>query len=82
MGADREWLRRLALMQCVLGALFCLSLRFPLLAALTEPVAIAGATLGVCAALIWAPLTRKGEAKRALKMLVEAAEYRLEAVVR
>src|SRR5688572_17331338 len=73
MPADREWLRRLALVQCLLGTLFCISIRFPLLGGLTETVAISAAVVGLCVAVIWVPLTRKGEAKRALKLLVDAA---------
>ncbi|MGI8423800.1 MAG: HD-GYP domain-containing protein [Chloroflexota bacterium] len=73
--ADTAWLRRLALVQCVLGALFCLSLRFRdvgWLADLAEPVAIAAFTIGACAALLWAPLSRRGDAKRALSLLIQS----------
>ena len=70
MHSEREWLRRLAIVQCVLGTLFCLSLRFPVLHEVTEPVSIAGFTVGACAFLLWAPLSKRGDAKQALNMLI------------
>ena len=71
MPADREWLRRLGMLQCVIGAAFCLSLRFPLLGGLTEIAAVAGFTVGLCAFLLWKPLSRRGDAKAALSMLLD-----------
>jgi putative nucleotidyltransferase with HDIG domain len=73
MAVDRDWLRRLATLQAVLGALFCASLKLPPLSDLTAPLGLVLVTVALCTALIWGPLTRKGEAKRALKMLVDAA---------
>ena len=77
MPAEREWLRRLAIVQCVLGALFCLSLRFPILSVLTETVSVAGFTLGACALLLWKPLSRRGDAKHALNMLIQSGNAEL-----
>ncbi|HEU5319038.1 MAG TPA: hypothetical protein VFX49_23205, partial [Chloroflexota bacterium] len=73
MPAEREWLRRLAILQGILGIGFCLSLKFPVLGSVTQPTGIALAVVALCTALIWRPLTQKGETKRALKMLVDAA---------
>ena len=64
MPSEREWLRRLAVVQCVLGALFCLSVKFPLLSGLTDPISVAGFTVGACAFILWAPLSRRGDAKQ------------------
>ena len=74
MPSEREWLRRLALIQGALGILLCLSIRFPQLDGLKQPACIAACTLGVCAAAIFKPVSRKGDAKRALKLLVNAAD--------
>jgi putative nucleotidyltransferase with HDIG domain len=62
------------MLQCALGALFCLSLGFPVLSSLTETVAVAGFTVGVCAYLSWAPLRQRGDAKRALSLLIQSPE--------
>src|SRR6266542_835318 len=74
MPSEREWLRRLALIQCALGVLLCLSIRFPQRDGLKQPVGVAGATVGLCAAAIFKPVSRKGDTKRALKLLVDAAD--------
>ena len=62
------------MVQCVLGALFCLSLKFPLLSGLTDGVSVAGFTVGACALLLWAPLTQRGDAKRALSLLIQSPD--------
>src|SRR5688572_29008680 len=77
MPADREWLRRLGILQCALGVAFCLSLRFPSFGGLTEAVAIAGFTVGLCAFLLWKPLSRRGDAKSALSMLIASGSAEL-----
>ena len=74
MPSEREWLRRLAIVQCVLGALFCLSLKFSLLGGLTEAVSVAAFTVGVCAVLLWRPLSQRGDAKRALSLLIQSPD--------
>ena len=77
MPSEREWLRRLAILQCALGALFCLSLRVSFLSELTAPSAVAGVTVAVCAIVLWAPLSRRGDAKRALSMLIQSGNVDL-----
>ena len=77
MPADREWLRRLAILQCLLGAAYCLSLRFPVLGGATETVAVAGLTVGVCAFLLWKPLSKRVDAKSALSMLIDSGSAEL-----
>jgi putative nucleotidyltransferase with HDIG domain len=74
MPSEGEWLRRLGMLQCVLGALFCLSLKVPLLSSLTETISVAGCTVGVCAFLIWSPLRQRGDAKRALSLLIQSPD--------
>ena len=77
--AERECLRRLAAFQLILGAIVCGVAYFPTsIGDALKPV-LGGAVLavGACGLMVWGPLWRRNDSKRALAMLMKAGAAEL-----